>query len=103
MRIASSIKLALIALMLSLSSSVLYADIPTDEDIEDAIESEIALDDIINSDMDISIEAFKGKVTIQGTVDSINEANRLTYIAKSASGVTDVDTRGLTIRRPSSD
>lgn len=103
MRAANVIKLALITLMLSLSSSVLYADIPTDEDIEDAIESEIALDDVINSDMDVSIEAHKGKVVIQGTVDSIDEANRLVYIAKSASGVTDVDSSLLTIRRPSSD
>lgn len=91
--------LRVILISILLCATLVYADSPTDDSIEDSIDSQIILDEFV-SELDISVECHNGIVTLIGNVNNTNEANKLIDIAQSTSGVIGVDASQLKIVQP---
>jgi len=88
----------IVIIIMLLFSSGIYAAYPTDEEIVNDIESELILEGD-TSELDVNITCHNGVVTLEGEVDSINEVYKLIDIARSTSGVIEINTSKLTINK----
>ncbi len=96
MKPISMIKTLCLAILLTTAPAVCADNSPMDDDIINVIQSELTLDEDLDS-LDVTVTSHNGVVELRGEVDSNESKNHIIDIAQSTAGVVKVYSSKLTV------